>query len=183
MVPMSGAGSGEGMPVCPGSAAAEAAADALLMRAKACGVRVARVLLAAARGRTKGAGLRRAAGAILLSCAYTTERGLRKRHQMVVPSAEELGGACGAVTWRQPARDWLALAISAHPEALAESVGLSGRQAQVWVARARGESISEIAAELGVGRAAVYRHLARAQARARQSWLAAYWESLGPNTQ
>ena len=57
---------------------------------------------------------------------------------------------------------------------------MTQRQAQVWIAHARGDTLAEIARSLGISAAVAHRHLARAQERARQSWLAAYASRYAP---
>ncbi|NLC57403.1 MAG: hypothetical protein GX774_11240 [Armatimonadetes bacterium] len=165
----------------PGTPEAEAAADALLMPAKACSLRLARALCQAAEAAPAevAAGLRGAAEALRLSCAYTTETALRRRHYRMLPLSPVSGRIPGeqAAPHASPL-SWLSQRLPHDLEALARDLGMTQRQAQVWIAYARGDTLAEIARSLGISVAVAHRHLARAQERARQSWLAAYAESL-----
>lgn len=165
----------------PGSAEAEAFADALLMQAKRCGLRLAAALAAAARdsGDT-GDGLRETAAEIALSCAYTTERELARRRMRHVcdnggePGEGEEAEACG-VSSRQW---WLSGLIATDLDRLARRLGLTQRQAAVWTATIRGQTLEEIALSLGIGLATTHAHLMRAQRKARDSWLAVYSQAV-----
>ncbi len=161
----------------PGSAAAEAAADALLMRAKACGLRVARCLREASAGsERRSALLARLACEVTDSCAYYTEAQLRRpaRHNgrpvktvaLDSPGAEIGRSGC------------LSAQVAAGLPALAARLGLSKTEAAVWMACVRGHTVRWIAAQLGITTSQAYRRLKRAQRKADVSWLAAYRESV-----
>jgi len=161
----------------PGSPEAEAFADALLMQAKRCGLRLAAALAAAARDAgDAGAGLRQAAEEIALSCAYTTERELARRRMRHVcdnggePGEGEEAEACGVSSrlW------WLSGLIATDLDHLARRLGLTQRQTAVWTATIRGETLDAIALSLSIGLSTAHAHLVRAQQKARDSWLAVY---------
>lgn len=161
----------------PGSAAAEAYADALLMRAKRCGMRLSYALSRAAEGAGEAApGLRRAAEEVALSCAYTTERGLfRRRMRHVCDDGSEPGeGAAGDPRHLWSGHWWLSALVATDLDGMARGLRLTERQAAVWAAYVRGESLAAIAASLGIGLAATHSHLALAQRKARASWMPVY---------
>jgi len=166
----------------PGSREAEAAADVLLLEARQRGLRVAQLLRhAGLAAGARGAALLAAAEAIAVSCAYYSEARIRRRR---LPGSEA-GTPRGAPAdspdrpgLSAPDPAWLARLVAAGLESLAESLGLRGRQAEVWTAHVRGDRSDEIARSLGISLGAVYRHLARAQEKARLSWLGAYREGV-----
>ncbi len=167
--------------LAPGSSEAEAAADALLLRARECGLRVARGLrVAAAAAADRGASLRSAAEDLALSCAYYTEEELRRwpriggRRRPPASLADADGEPAAGLS--HPG--WLGGLAAPGLAAMAARLQLPARQAEVWAAHVRGDSLTEIAAALGLSRSTTYAHLVRAHRRVRAGWLAAYRESL-----
>lgn len=161
----------------PGSAAAEAAADALLLRARRCGRRLAGCLRRAAEELPgSAAGLLDAADALDLSCAYHTEAELRARprvcgrSQQETPLDESLWGI------PVPADGCLSTFLAGGVAQAARRLGLAGRQAEVWARHLNGCSLWEISGELRISQSTVRILLRRAQRKASQSWLAAYRE-------
>jgi len=156
-------------------------ADALLMRAKRCSLRLARVLVMAAEEGVEGApGLIRIARELVLSCAYTTEPPLRPAGVCPLDGDERDVGEAAGRALSSPRVHWLARLMETRLDDLAAGLGLTDCQRQVWTAHVRGETLPAIAEAQGLSLAMAHAHLRRAQARARSSWLAAYLEDLRP---
>ncbi|MBI3948024.1 MAG: sigma-70 region 4 domain-containing protein [Armatimonadetes bacterium] len=167
--------------LAPGSGEAEAAAEALLVRARACGLRLSCCLRAAAAAAGEaGPGLAAVAEEIALSCAYYTEKEMRRRRR-VGPRDQALLSLDERIHQQErPAASpaWLSGILAGDLEALGQRLGLSEGQTRVWSLHVQGSPYDEIARVLGISRASVRTHLDRAHRKLSGSWLAAYRASV-----
>lgn len=168
-----------GKKVVPGSAEAEAIADALLVGARKDGRRLARCLRQVAiMGRGESGGrLGRLAEEIALSCAYYTEKELRRRPGKTVQEGSSPLSFDEALTPYEPVMaspHWLSGVLADDPSILARRLGLSEAQCRIWALHVQGCTYEEIARVVGISRASVRTHLGRAHRKIAQSWLAVY---------
>lgn len=168
--------------LAPGSPEAEAAADALLLRARRCGLRLARCLVEGARAedeRTRAA-LCRLAEEIAQSCRYYTESELRRpprpAQRRVIFSP--LPGEGDPQEPQAGTTAWLAALVALGPERLAARAGLTGRRAAVWARHLEGDPLTAIARSLGLNKTTTRYQLRRAHHQVCLSWLSTYQHSL-----